>query len=374
MARYCPECGAELPASARFCVSCGSPAKAKHDAGPGAPAGAKPASQDQSTAAMPAAGGSTAMMPPVTEGAGQAAPPAPRRPRSDTMADQFSAWPDDIDDQPSPWAGPQGGPPATAQMGAARTAQTPFVPGVGGQVPPGMDRGNPGGYPAQGRGLEEQMYGEGSYGEGGGGKRRIPLVPVVLGVAVLLIGAVIWALTSMQGSSKPAKPAAKAPVVTTTKPSSSTTSAPSDPASRAQAARSAVGSVLDAGRGSRLTLVQGIDAYCSKGDKEGGKRQMDDALKGRLAQLAKLDEVGDGPFKDIPEGPRARDQLKAALQASADADQIYMHMATAGTVCQGSSELTQANSKASSAKETFLGSWNPLMSSSKLPGLKAEDI
>ncbi|WP_240322643.1 hypothetical protein [Austwickia chelonae] len=311
----------------------------------------------------------------MSEGPGAGAPP-PRRPRSDTMADQFSAWPDDIDDQPSPWGGPQGGPGATAQMGAARTAQAPFAPGIGGQgIPQG---GHPGGYPAQGRGgLEEQMYGDGqpSYGEGGGKKRGVPLVPVVLVIAVLLIGAVIFALTSMGGSSKSAKPTAKAPVVTTTKASSSTTtSTASDPASRAQAARSAVGSVLDAGRGSRLTLVQGIDAYCSKGDKEGGKRQMDDALKGRLAQLAKLDELGDAPFKDIPEGSRARDQLKAALQASADADQIYMHMATAGTVCQGSSELTQANSKASSAKETFLSSWNPLMSSSKLPGLKAEDI
>ena len=69
-----------------------------------------------------------------------------------------------------------------------------------------------------------------------------------------------------------------------------------------------------------------------------------------------------------------RDRLKAALQASAAADQDYVQMAAAGTVCQGDDGLTQANAKASAAKKSFLDAWHPLMTAAKLQPLASDDI
>jgi len=207
------------------------------------------------------------------------------------------------------------------------------------------------------------------------GARRAPAWPIVV-VALLLVGGLIWAFSALRGGDSLAAPKSPGTAVagSTTTPTtpSSTTSTGADP--DAQAARVAVSEILDAGRGSRSTLVQGITSYCTKGDKATGKTQMDDALQGRMAQLAKLNDIGDEPFRKLPSALDARDKLKAALQASAAADQVYVQMAAAGTVCQGDDGLTQANAKASAAKKSFLDAWNPLMTAAKLQPLASDDI
>lgn len=368
MPRFCAECGAQLPLGARFCVRCGTQvptvessadrvaadASAAAMTAPAATAegmasdgtrasdAAAPAcGVDAPTAPMEAAGEVPTLPAPVVpapvvpsplgRAPGQGDPGPSDRPTM-SVSDQFAAWPD------APGAAPGG------------TAGYDDPPPL---LPPTATHPGSGSEPA--------------------GERRAPAWPLLVGVAVLLVVGLIWAFVALRGGGNDAAKPTTSPTQTTGAASgtSATTSAAN---AEAQAAREAVGQVLDAGRGSRSTLVQGISAYCSKGDKAAGQAQMSDALQGRMAQLAKLNEVGDGPFKNVTGGLVARDKLKAALQASAGADQVYVQMAAAGTVCQGSIELSQANTAASTAKKAFLDQWNPIMTGAKLQPLTNDDI
>lgn len=334
MPRYCAVCGAQLPLSARFCVTCGQ--QVVSGEGSAAPA-----------AAAPVRGGSDQPTAPIAEAdrdadlAAAAPPVPPTPPRGSTpttpvrqpprISEQFAAWPDHAQEPP---AGQQ----ATAYV---VTGASPL----------------PAGRPAE-------------------RDRNRPTWPLLVAVAVLLVAGLIWAVMALRGGGDPAPVAVPSASSTSgsASPTSSSSAATTTVNAGAQAARVAVGQILDAGRGSRTTLVQGYDAYCTKRDKAGGKAQIDEALQGRMAQLAKVNAVGDEPFAKLPGGLDARDKLRAALQAAAAADQIYVQMAAADTVCQGGMELTQANTKASSAKKTFLDAWNPLMTAAKLQGLTNDDL
>lgn len=381
MARYCPECGAQLPTSARFCVSCGSqvPGAAHAAERPEPPtSSAAECSATEPTPTVPGDDGlePTAALDPVTppSSAPVASASSPRRPSAPaSMSEQFSAWPDGPH-EPSAWDAPREapvppgyGPPPPVGYGAPPPGYGSTAPGGYGEPPyqggphQAMPTSPMGGYPPVSPGYDMT-------GQGVEERRRTPLWPLVA-LAVLVVAGLLWAVLALRpdsGKEQGASPAPSSPTIS----SSSTTPV----ASKAQTARAAVGSILEAGRNSRSTLRQGIDAYCTKKDKEGGARQMQEALDGRTAQLTKLNEIGDGPFQDVAGALAAREALKSALQASAEADQVYVRMAAAGTVCAGSAELTQANAKASAAKATFLGAWNPIMEREKLAPFKEDDI
>jgi hypothetical protein len=358
MARFCAQCGASLPPSARFCVSCG------HQVDGAVPASASGISAsaseiDQPTAPMTQAGPPAVAPPPAASSPSGAPPRAESPPLADTapirggaqgqgdsaaphverpagVFDQFAAWPDHPDARTGRSAAPYGG----SGSGASALAATPSA-----------------------RGEDPDRLG-----------RKPPTWPLLVAVAVLLVAGLIWAFMALRGGGGPS------PSASTSAAASSGTVASSSPAptttlnAEAQAARVAVGQILDSGRGSRTTLMQGIEAYCTKGDKPGGKAQIDEALQGRMAQLAKVNDVGDGPFAKVKGGIDARDKLRAALQASAAADQVYVQMANAGTICQGGLELTQANAHASTTKKTFLDTWNPIMTAAKLQPLGYDEI
>lgn len=224
-----------------------------------------------------------------------------------------------------------------------------------------------GGYPSVAPGMQNMPYGQAPPS-----RRRTSSWPFLLLLAIVLVGGMVWAFMGL-------RPTGERPVATGTTASSTTattgsSAATTDAGTAPQEARSAIGAVLEAGRGSRNTLVQGVDTYCSKKNKTAGTKLMGEALSGRTKQLAKMNEVGDEPFRAVEGALAARDKLKAALQASAETDQVYVRMADAGTVCSGSSELTQANAKASAAKAAFLAAWNPIMTKATLPLLKEDDI
>ncbi|MBW3085122.1 hypothetical protein KEM60_01318 [Austwickia sp. TVS 96-490-7B] len=391
MVRYCLECGAQLPSQARFCVSCGAAITGVDSAGAAA---RRESSVELSTAAMapitpgpspaltpeqlaaaagmaggaatakidtpfPAgdAGAATAKF--DTAAAGGPAPTAkiaPPRPTyrgvsRDGVSQQFAAWPDDDD----PWEAPEESapqaPPTRRGGGARHEAAEPET----------------GSRTAARRYADAQEM---------SGRRRGMVVPIVAGAAalcVLGIGAMVWTLNSGNGVPAP-EPVPNPPSVAPAVPTTDKETSASGTEAKAQAARAAVLEALEAGKGSRTTLVQGIDTYCSKRDREGGSKLMTEALQGRMAQQAKLGEMGDTAFADLPGAKDARDKLKEALQASAEADQIYVRMARSGTVCHNSSELAQANSKASQAKQNFLRAWNPIMTANKKPEMKADDI
>lgn len=382
MVRYCADCGAQLSQSARFCVSCGAaappaagtgssgaprrgggssgydaptqphasvsgygddivarrspasdPARTEQYSGGGARGGSQSAPEDGTVAMTPFPAASTP-------------PPAPRRARPNMVADQFSAWPDEFDE--------------------GRAAADPAATAV---APPAVQSYQPVQYAEP-----EPASRSTGYPEDGGDRSRQaiswPMALVGLSV-VLIIGMLIVFLNQPDNPTPAANPSAPA-----AKPSAAATSssAPSDPAAQAQEARKAIGKILEVGRGSRATLVEGLQLYCNKSDKDGGTKLIRDALNGRLAQLAKINEVGEEPFKALPGAMQARERLRAALQASADADQIYARMAESGNACQSPADLTKANREATASKTAFLDSWNPLMETNKLPKLVADDI
>lgn len=355
MSRYCSSCGAQLPQEARYCASCGR-------AAPTATARRGADGDDAATAPYAAVGEPTRPADAEDEPRGTlrehpATSPLPSRPEppgasSATISAQFAAWPDDA--RPVRDAG---------SAGAA-----------------GGDRWDP--------------LGAGSTGDVPA-RRRKPTWPVLVLLAVVVLACLAWAFSSLRGGGptgpmaavgdQPSTLSGVAPGGSPAVPSAP--SGPNDPSGTsgtggtsesanadAQAARIAVAQVLDAGRGSRSTLVQGYDAYCSKSDKAGGTRQINEALQGRMAQLAKLNDVGEAPFANVRGGIVGRDKLKTALQASAAADQVYVAMASAGTVCQGSAELTRANAAASTAKKDFLDTWNPIMTEAKLQPFGNDDL
>lgn len=377
MATYCAECGGQLPASARFCVRCGAQVM-RIDGGvdtaplsdlsnaptqaiqptqptPTVPLVPQPPGQVSGSSTQP--GAPTAPLP----RASIPATPAPQSgdpgkgsgaagPSSLGVVEQFTAWPDHAHrpehspegavERPPGWSSAEGG-THEGNFGAA-------------PLPPGRP---------------EEPH------------RKTPVWPVLLVLTLLVVGGVVSAFPALRGGNTPApspvtsaSAAASSPAPSSTGLFSTATPSTTPPNADAQETRVAVGQVLDAGRGSRSTLVQGIDTYCSKKDKDGGKAQIEEALQGRMAQLAKLNEVGDAPFRKIDGGTDARDKLKAALRASAAADQVYVQMATAGTVCQGGLELAQANEQASAAKKAFLDTWNPLMTTAKLQPLANDDL
>ena len=87
-------------------------------------------------------------------------------------------------------------------------------------------------------------------------------------------------------------------------------------------------------------------------------------------------EAGDEPFREVRGGPDARDKLRAALQASADADEIYLRLAQEGTLCARSQDpdLVAANRSATTAKDSFLATWNPIARSAGVTPLASDDI
>ncbi len=144
---------------------------------------------------------------------------------------------------------------------------------------------------------------------------------------------------------------------------------------RAKAASDAIHAALGRGQGSRETLVRGISTFCG-GDRAAGQQQIREALEGRLAQLAKLNEAGDDPFREVRGGSDARDKLRAALQASADADEIYLRQAQDGSLCSRAQapELVAANRSATTAKDSFLATWNPIARAAGVAPLASDDI
>ncbi|MEP7161299.1 MAG: hypothetical protein ABI746_09355 [Dermatophilaceae bacterium] len=326
MARYCPECGSQFTPQAKFCVSCGSPVP-----------GSAPTASDVDAATVSSA---------TLDGTG----PTPHVPRaSSASADSgsgtapmnagFVGWPDEI---PDPWSG------ASAA-----------IPGAG---------------PASGSGLHGTMDPVGS----NPARRRRPYVLSAASVAVVLVvAALAWGATQRGvAPDAPSAPAA-ATVLGTTQSTTDATSSPDAATTDVKRSSDAFTATLRSGQSSRETLVRGIATYCDGEDKAAGQRQIQEALQGRLAQLAKLTELGNEPFREVSGAPAARDKLRAALQASADADQVYLRMAEEGSLAcpvGDAPDLVTADQKASAAKESFLASWNPIATGAGLAPMSREDI
>lgn len=213
--------------------------------------------------------------------------------------------------------------------------------------------------------------------EGGGppSRRRALVWPVVAVAVLLVIAAVAFTALSRDGD-RDSQGAPTASGNGNTGSARETTTSRTGPAEeRAKAASDAIHSALGRGQGSRETLVRGISTFCG-GDQTSGRQQIREALEGRLAQLAKLNEAGDDPFRDVRGGLDARDKLRAALQASADADEIYLRLAQEGALCSRTeaSELVGANRSATTAKDSFLATWNPIARSAGVAPLTSDDI
>lgn len=210
-------------------------------------------------------------------------------------------------------------------------------------------------------------------------RRRSPYVfPAAAGMAVVLVvAALVWG-TTQRGMAPDALPMpAVATVLGTTQPTSDATTSPDAASINVKRSSDAFAATLRSGQGSRETLVRGIATYCDGEDKTAGQRQIQEALQGRLAQLAKLTELGDEPFREVSGAPAARDKLRAALQAAADADQVYLRMAEEGSLaCPAGDtpDLLTANEKASAAKEAFLASWSPIATGAGLAPVSRDDI
>lgn len=355
MARYCPECGSQFAPQAKFCVSCGSPVPTLRAAetadDPTVPAPLVPDEAPEAPASAPAPAG-------VSEG-----DPTHRvtrsRPITQPLDPGLMAWPDETDRHRP--AGVGGG----AGFGAGGFGAGGF--GAGGAGAGGSGAGGAGAGGATPAGLPPQ---------GGGRSRRVALVWPVVAVAVLLVIAAVAFTALSRGGDRDSQASPTSAESGNTASTRETTTSGTGPSEQgAKAASDAIHSALGRGQGSRETLVRGISTFCG-GDQAAGRQQIREALEGRLAQLAKLNEAGDDPFRDVRGGLDARDKLRAALQASADADEIYLRLAQEGALCSRTQapELVGANRSATTAKDSFLATWNPIARSAGVAPLTSDDI
>ncbi len=125
-------------------------------------------------------------------------------------------------------------------------------------------------------------------------RRRPHVLPAASAAVVLVVAALVWGATQRgMAPDAPPMPAA-ATALGTTQPTTDATTSPDAASINAKRSSDAFAVTLRSGQGSRETLVRGVATYCDGEDKTAGQRQIQEALQGRLAQLAKLTELGDG--------------------------------------------------------------------------------
>ncbi|WP_433292974.1 hypothetical protein ACQP2F_29445 [Actinoplanes sp. CA-030573] len=194
-----------------------------------------------------------------------------------------------------------------------------------------------------------------------GPPRRNPLVPILVGVAVVLFLAVIGVGVLLFRQGRGGDPVALPSITVTTTPAGQAGTAP--PTARQQA--EAIDAILDRSAASRAKLNQAIDKVnrCTRLD--AALADMRSVGDERNAQIADLDAAD---VSAIDSG-ELRSTLKSALQAALGADQQFVAWAEP-TVKGGCAETparkaayakSQAFSKqAQAAKKKFVALWNPV--------------
>lgn len=194
-----------------------------------------------------------------------------------------------------------------------------------------------------------------------GPPRRSPLLPILIGVAVVLFLAVIGVGALLLRQSRGTGPVSQPPVALTTTPAGRTGKA--TPTARQQA--EAINAILDRSAASRAKLNQAIDKVNRCTQLGPALAEMRKVGEERTAQIADLDAAD---VSAIDSG-ELRATLKSALQAALGADQQFVAWAEPAVKdgCADTPARTAAYAKsqafskqAQAAKKKFVALWNPV--------------
>ncbi len=179
-------------------------------------------------------------------------------------------------------------------------------------------------------------------------RRGPPYLLIAAGVAFLTVVALLIVFWPAGDRSAPSPGAASAPATSpgeSGEPEPSTEESPGGDAAQARA--------VDALLTEMATTRADLGGVVQRGCLPGELRDIRSARQEQLGRAQSLEVSG------LPEGTALREALTSALQASVDSNDRYLTYAP-GCPSDGDSVIASANDRASAAKRTFLGLWNPI--------------
>lgn len=187
--------------------------------------------------------------------------------------------------------------------------------------------------------------------------------PYFLGAAgaVLLFGLALGIVLWPSGSDAPAQPTGDVPSVQGASEAPPEGDDPSSGAGDAEAQAKAVDDLLEEMGGTRSELGGVVTSGCPTA----GLRRVLDARRSQLETARSLD------VSALENGPKMKEALVRALEASAESNQRYLDFAPG---CPTESDVADVNQRASSAKSEFISYWSPIAEEAGLPTRTESDI
>ena len=188
-------------------------------------------------------------------------------------------------------------------------------------------------------------------------KSRMPYFLVAAG-AVLLFGVALGIVFWPSGTDTPAQPAGDVPSAQDESPAPATEE---EPGGDVEGQARAVDGLLEDMGATRSDLGGVVVAGCPPS----GLQRILEMRKGQLEKARALD------VSALGNGPRMKDALVRALEASTESNQRYLDVAPG---CPSEAEVADVNQRASGAKSEFLGYWGPVAEQAGLPARTESDI
>ncbi|MFI7399059.1 protein kinase [Streptomyces sp. NPDC049541] len=214
-------------------------------------------------------------------------------------------------------------------------------------------------------------------------RRTWLLITLAAVMATVLVGGLVWALTSRGGDKPSTSPPTTRPSASQSgQPTSSASPSPSPPAAAGQA--KSMDQLLDRSAQSRRSVIGAVNAVqaCrSSATVSAASTDLKNAEQERSTLISELDALD---LSQIPGGADAATYLRTAWQHSQDADTAYAAWADAmanGGCAPGSTphddnynSASAASYQATSAKNAFIRRWNPIAQRYGLPTRTSDRI
>ena len=191
--------------------------------------------------------------------------------------------------------------------------------------------------------------------------------PVLAAGAVVVVAAAVVSGVALSGRSAPAHPAAATPSPAASSPSPASPSAGSSPSGPAVASQqaAALSTLLTSSGAARTALHNAVNQVGSCTNLSGAVSQLQSVVNQRAGQYGRAAAL---PAAALPDGPRVKSKLMAALGSSLTADRDYLSWARQQLAggCTPTSQSSayhsavSASQRADAAKQSFVEVWNPV--------------